>query len=157
MGSLHSLQLNTIIFGEIKDKSQLEAIKLNTRTSGLLFKALTEEQRYPYAYNLTISLPHHDEHFKAYGSFEHLFTQDRYLNWKKMITALFPDLSNQFTGAEKEAKNHQELERLERQLEHYIQKHGFYRDDGLPQRITELRRELVQESDSEDRNGFDFQ
>jgi len=77
-----------------------------------------------------------------------------------MITAKFPELSDQFTIAEKEAKNSQELYQAEQELKSYTQetgRHSFHRSEDniklLQQRVTELRKELYPEA----RHRFDFQ
>jgi len=166
IGSSHIGEANTITFWKIKDRAQLEAIKLITNTSDLLFNLFGEdsytasgpEESYT-AHNLTIYLPSHDKSFEPYGDFEYLFTNNKYLNWKKMITAEFPGLSDQFIVAEKITKTRQELYQSEDQLKSYTEeseRYSFFHRDAyiqslqqriplLQQRITELRRELYPE------------
>jgi hypothetical protein len=163
---IHYGNTNTLILGKIKSKAQLETIKLITKNSQLLFNALTEDL-YPVngakenyaAHDLTIYLPNHDENFNLYGNFEHLFTHGKYLNWKEMIIAQFPELSEQFTLAEKEAKNRQKLYRLEEKLKCYTQENGrysFHHNEDLIKLLQQQITELHQELDSEARNSFDF-
>jgi hypothetical protein len=150
-------KVNTITFARIKDEAQLKTIKLITKNSKLLFNGL-KGVSYPIngaenytAYDLTIYLPHHDESFNSYGNFEYLFKHDKYSNWKTMIIAKFPELSEQFAVAEKETKNRQELYQSEKELKSYQEneRYRFYpiedRIKSLQHRITQLRQELGSE------------
>lgn len=137
--------LNTMIFWEIKDESQLENIKLITRNSALLANTHIESRKEISAtHNLTIYLPDWDQNYNPSGNFEYLFEHVNYLEWKKVIITKFPDLADQFPVAEKKVKNQQELYQTEHLLMHYRnERYGFYRNaeyiGKLQKRVAELQ------------------
>ena len=151
---------NTMTFSEIKDKSKLETIKVITKNSYLLFNNFIEKS---YSvidpagssteYDLTISLPEHDQSFNPYSNFEYLFNHDKYIKWKEMIIAKLPELADEFPIAENKAKTRQELYRKDSELKRYMdnsKRYSLQRNDdhiqSIQQRITELRQELYSEN-----------
>lgn len=144
MRSPHIHEANMVSIFSIKDKAQLETIKLITNTSGLLFNAIREQSSI---------ICGSEESYTAYGliifihnDFNDLFKHEKYLNWKRMIIEKLPELSDQFIFAEKEAKDKQNLYQLKEKLKRINSSQGFFHakmhDENdiklLQQRITEL-------------------
>lgn len=143
-----SSKANTINFQDIKDASLLEHIKLITQDSSLLFDGLGESSsKEDKGHVLKIYLSSTDESYKPYSNFEYLFQYNTYQEWRKVITATFPELAAKFPLAEKEAKNRQELYRITEEVENYKDDRNSFHTkeqyiDALRKRITELQHEL---------------
>lgn len=155
IGSSSTNQENTILISQIKSKSKLDVLTSITKKSNSLFK--TEEHPYlsdegkdaAVFYNLTIFLPEKGEDTTLYGSFEYLFEQDSYNQWKQLVLDKFPDLADQFSSSEKEARAQQELNRRYKELEILSGRNRFPSKAStklIEERIDELKRQLYPES-----------